>query len=260
MWQDIKMMNAASSALFALVVMMLFGAGVWWLTQRPMFTLKAIHIEGSGTQLRHVNPLTVRGTALPRIRGNFFTTNLETVRSAFETVPWVRRAMVRREWPNQLIVTLEEHAPLGTWGEDGRLLSVKGDVFTANLDEAEEDGELPEFGGPDGSEKEVVARFQEMHDWFAPAALVPESVHLSERYAWMVRLDNGITVELGREQEKTTLKTRVERLVTIYPQLVARLQNRIESIDMRYPNGLALRASGMAFAPDAKKNKQDRKQ
>ena len=253
MWQDIKAMNAMSSALFGLVALALFASGLWWLAQRPMFTIKVIRVEGADVRLRHVNPLTVRGTALPRIKGNFFTANLETVRAAFETVPWVRRAMVRREWPNQLIVTLEEHTPLGTWGDDGRLISVKGDVFTANLDEAEEDGELPEFGGPEGSEKEVVERFQEMHQWFAPVALTPESVHLSERYAWMVKLDNGMAVELGREQTRTTLKERVERLVGVYPQLVERLQNRIESVDMRYPNGLALRASGMAFGSDTKK-------
>lgn len=253
MWHDIKAMNATSSALFGLVALALFASSLWWLAQRPMFTLKVIRVEGSGIELRHVNPLTVRGTALPRIKGNFFTANLETVRTAFETVPWVRRAMVRREWPNQLIVTLEEHMPLGTWGDDGRLISVKGDVFTVNLDEAEEDGELPEFGGPEGSEKEVVARFQEMHQWFAPISLTPESVHLSERYAWMVKLDNGMAVELGREQTRTTLRERVERLVGVYPQLVARLQNRIESVDMRYPNGLALRVSGMAFGSDTKK-------
>jgi cell division protein FtsQ len=256
MWHDIKMMNATSSALLALVVLALFGSCLGWLAQRPMFTLKVIRIEGAGKPLRHVNRLTVRSTAIPRIRGNFFSTNLESVRAAFETVPWVRRAMVRREWPNELIVTLEEHTPLGSWGEDGRLLSVKGDVFTVNLDEAEEDGELPEFEGPDGSEKEVVARFQEMHTWFAPVALKPESVRLSQRYAWAVKLNNGVTVELGREQTKTTLKERVARLITVYPQLVARLQNRIESVDMRYPNGLALRASGLAFGSDAKKNKE----
>ena len=255
MWQDIKMMNATSSALFALVVLALFASGLWWLAQRPMFTLKVIRIEGADTELRRVNPLTVRGTALPRIRGNFFTVNLESVRAAFETVPWVRRAMVRREWPNQLIVTLEEHQPLATWGDDGRLISVKGDVFTVNLDEAEEDGELPGFSGPDGSEKEVVAQFRQMHAWFAPLALVPESVHLSERYAWMVKLNNGITVELGREQTSTTLRERVARLVSVYPQLVARLQDRIENVDMRYPNGLALRARGMVFGLETKKNR-----
>ncbi len=247
MWHDIKMLNATSNALLGAFVLALLASGMWWITQRPMFTLKVIRIEGGDAQLRHVNPATVRGTALPRITGNFFTANLDAVRLAFESVPWVRKATVRREWPNMLIVTIEEHVPLGTWGEDGRLVSVKGDIFTANMAEAEEDGELPEFSGPDGSEKEVVARFRELREWFAPIKLVPEAVQLSRRYAWSVKLNNGMSVELGREQSRATLKERVDRLVGIYPQLVARLQDRIESVDMRYPNGLALNAKGLAF-------------
>lgn len=255
MWQDIKLMNAFSSALFSLVLLALFASGLWWLVQRPMFTLKVIRIEGVNTELRRVNALTVRATALPRIRGNFFTANLGSVRAAFETVPWVRRAMVRREWPNRLIVSLEEHVPLATWGDDGRLLSVKGDVFTVNLDEAEEDGRLPSFSGPEGSEKEVLSRFQEMHAWFAPIKRKPASVQLSERYAWLVTLDNGITVELGRERTNATLQERVQRLVSVYPQLVARLQDRIENLDLRYPGGLALRATGLTFGDETKKKK-----
>ncbi|MFC3108636.1 cell division protein FtsQ/DivIB [Undibacterium arcticum] len=258
MWQDIRMLNATTNALLGLFALVLLATGVWWLAQRPMFTLKLIRVEGvAHAELRHVNALTIRGTALPRIKGNFFTTNLDAARVAFEAVPWVSKATVRREWPNRLIVEIEEHQPLGTWGDAGRLLSVKGEVFTANLDEAEEDGELPEFGGPAGSEKEVVTQFAQLREWFAPIHLAPESVQLSSRYAWSVKLNNGMTVELGRERDKTTLKERVDRLTTIYPQLLARLQDRIESVDMRYPNGLALKASGMAFGPDGQpKNKQ----
>lgn len=254
MWHDIRLLNATTNALLGLLVLSLLGSGVWWCAQRPMFTLKVIHIQGvQDVELRHINATTIKNTALPRIKGNFFTANLDIVRQAFEAVPWVRKASVRREWPNQLIVTLEEHEPLGVWGDDGRLLSVQGDVFTANLAEAEEDGLLPEFAGPEGSEKEVLARYHELQQWLAPANLAPEAVQLSNRYAWKVKINNGMTVELGRERSQLTLKDRVDRLVKIYPQLVARLQDKIESVDMRYPNGLALKAHGMAFGLDGKK-------
>jgi len=247
MWHDVKMLNAAAGTLLGLFVLALLGGGLWWLAQRPMFTLKQIRVEGTETELRRVNASTVRSTALPRIKGNFFTADLGAARAAFEAVPWVRKAAVRREWPNRLVVTLEEHVPLGTWGQEGRLLSVQGEVFVANLAEAEEDGNLPEFSGPDGSEKEVMMRYRELQAWLAPVSLAPDVVQLSGRYAWTVKLDNGMTVELGREQASTTLKERVERLVAVYPQLVARLQDRIENVDMRYPNGMALKAGGLAL-------------
>lgn len=254
MWQEIKTLNAITNTLFAVFALLLLSAATFWLTQRPMFMLKAIRVvSADAMQLHHVNRLTVKGAAIPRIKGNFFTSNLDTVRMAFEGVPWVRKATVRREWPNKLVVTVEEHEPLGTWGENGRLISVKGDVFTANLAEAEENGGLPEFNGPDGAEKEVVARFEEFKQWFAPIRLVPESIKLSDRYAWTVKLNNGIAVELGREQNKVMMRERVDRFVGIYPQLAALLQNRIGSVDMRYPNGLALKMSGIAPGLESKR-------
>ena len=255
MWQDAKALNATASALFALTLLACIGAGVWWVSQRPMFNLRTIRIETiAQDDLRHVNHLTLRNSALGRIKGNFFTTNLDAVRQAFESVPWVRRATVRREWPDQLIVALEEHEVLGTWGEDGRLLSTKGDVFTANLAEAEEDHTLPEFDGPEGSEKEVLSRYDELRGWFAPLKLVPEALSLSSRYAWTVKLSNGMSVALGREQTSTTLKERVDRLTGIYPQLVEHLQN-IDTIDMRYQNGLALSATGLKIPAEGAKPK-----
>jgi len=249
MWQDVKMLNAASSALLALVALALVGSGLWWVAQRPMFTLHTIRIE-SATELplEKINALTVRSAAVPRIRGNFFTTDLTAVRGAFEAVPWVRRALVRREWPDRLVVKIEEHRALGTWGENGKLLSQKGDLFTANLAEAEDDGDLLEFDGPEGSEAQVVARLAQFRQWFAPLKLEPESLQLSNRYAWTLRMDNGMTVELGRDQGDAVLKERVDRLVAVYPQLTQRLQGKIENVDLRYPNGLALKADGMVLA------------
>ncbi|MFZ6742903.1 cell division protein FtsQ/DivIB [Undibacterium sp. JH2W] len=247
MWHDSKLMNNTANALFGLVLFILVLSGVWWVIQRPLFTLKAIRVEASNmtdsTGLRHVNPLTIRNTALPKIRGNFFTANLDSVRAAFEAVPWVRKASVQREWPNKLIVTLEEHVALGTWGEDGLLISAKGDVFTANLAEAEDDADLVALSGPEGSEKEVLAQYLEFKNWFARINLAPDSVNYSSRYAWSLKLNNGMEVQLGRVQDATTLKGRVDKLMTVYPQLLASLQDSIESVDMRYPNGLALKSS-----------------
>jgi cell division protein FtsQ len=265
MWHDIKILNATANSLLGMLVLVLLMSGMWWGIHRPMFTLKVIRIEGvsralvNGTDkgtdkvaLRHVNRLTVRDVALPKIKGNFFTTNLDAVRIAFEAVPWVRKASVQREWPNKLTITLEEHQVLGTWGTEGRLISAKGDVFTANLAEAEEDTDLIGLVGPEGSEKEVLARYLDFKQWFSSISLVPEEVQYSSRYAWSVKLNNGMTVELGRVQDELSLKKRVDRLLTVYPQLVASLQDNIDRIDMRYPNGLALKASHSALGLKSK--------
>ena len=266
MWHDTRLLNGIANALFGLVLLALLASGVWWLAHRPMFVLRQIKIESinngrglggsggsgglDGLELRHVNELTIRGTALPRLRGNFFTIDLDTVRQAFEAVPWVRRASIRREWPNRLIVELEEHQALATWGDDeGRLLSVNGELFTANLAEAEDDlgqdHNLPQLSGPAGSEKDVLARYWQLRKWFEPLNLLPEEVALSNRYAWRVKLNNGTTVELGREQDGQTLKERVQRLIVVHPKLMQIASGKIESVDMRYSNGLAVKSSNL---------------
>lgn len=282
MWHDIRLLNGLANTLLGLVLLALLASGVWWLAHRPMFTLREIRIEvaepapgldkvaanrevggrpvarpneagaegmakgmkGANRELRHVSALTIRNNAVPKLRGNFFTADLDAARAAFEAVPWVRRASVRREWPNRLIVVLEEYQVVATWGEeDGRLLSHHGELFTANLAEAEEDNtSLPQLDGPPGTEREVLLQYHAMQKWFAAIELVPEQVVLSERYAWRVKLNNGTLVELGREQEGTSLKQRVLRLVQVYPHLLTIMHDKIEVVDMRYPNGVALKA------------------
>lgn len=257
MWNDIKLLNATANVLFGVCVLLLVLAGLWMLMHRPVFTVNKIQVEGlNDTDLTHVNAEIIRSTALPGLKGNFFTANLDSVRRAFEMVPWVRKASVRREWPEKLIVTLEEHSPLGTWGENGELLSTNGEIFIANLAEAEEDTNLVEFSGPVGSEKEVLAHYLEFKDWFKKIGLEPEKINYSQRYAWLIKLDNGLIVQLGREDRSAVLKERVERLLQVYPELANRLQGKMESVDLRYPNGFALKTIGQELSVVSKSKKQ----
>ncbi|MDM8357865.1 cell division protein FtsQ/DivIB [Pandoraea communis] len=251
MWHNVRLLNAIASALVALVVLAALVAGGHWLIQRPIFTLKAIQIDGD---VSHLNGPTLRANAVSRLKGNFFTIDLDATRAAFEAVPWVRHASVRRVWPNQLAITIEEYKPLATWN-DGRLVSVDGELFAANLAEAEDEGKLPEFAGPPGSEKDVTARYYDFVKWFAPLNMKPEAVALSNRYAWGVRLAGGVQLALGRERTPETLATRSRRFVQAYPQVAARWGNQIEYADLRYPNGFAVRAAGMRFLSEEQAKK-----
>ncbi len=253
MWNDIRALNIITRAMLGVVVLALLFTGYRWIAHQSMFDLRVVQVRAAdGGPLRYVDAATVRSAALPRIRGNFFSVNLNAARQAFETVPWVQHASVRREWPDKLIVQVDEYQVLGTWGEqEGRLLSVDGYLFTANLDEAEEDGKLPVLDGPDDSAREVAQRLADLREWLAPVKLVPHSLLLSKRYAWTAKLDNGIVLNLGRAHEREAMKAKVDRFVSVYPQLAAALPGRIESVDMRYPNGLALKRRAQALPGSA---------
>lgn len=254
MWNNPRALNA-TAALCAVIAlgMILTTAGIW-AARQPMFVLRSVRVEAETGALRHVNAVTVRAMALPHISGNFFSVNLEAVRQAFEGVAWVRRARVRREWPNRLVVKLEEHQALGTWNDD-RLLNTFGEVFAANM--AEADSDLPHFYGPEGAEKDVAQRYLDFTNWFSAIGLRPVEVTLSARYAWSLRLANGtpsgLLVELGRENDAQTLSRRISRMLAAYPQVVSRW-SRLTLVDLRYPNGFALRAEDLHIAsPESSK-------
>jgi cell division protein FtsQ len=253
MWNNLRLLNLATTVLFMVALVLLGGGTVVWIAKRPLFRLKVVRIEAESGMLQHLNVASVKSAALAEVRGNFFTVNLESVRLAFEGVPWVRHARVRREWPNRLVVKVEEHQALATW-DDGRLVNTYGELFTANPAEAEEDADLPEFSGPVGSEHDVTQRYRDFSNWFSRLNLKPDQVTLSPRYAWTVRLDNGteeeLTVELGRERDGSTLMERVSRMVTVYP-IVTTKWPKLTLVDLRYPNGFALRAQGLKLASEA---------
>lgn len=240
-WHDVRLLHASANALSALTLAALLAAAAWWFVQRPGFALRSVSIEPSpGTELRHVSTPLLKLSAMRRVQGGFFTVDLDAVRASFEQVPWVRRATVRRIWPDKLQVTIEEHRPFALWG-DGRLLNTHGELFAANLAEAEEDGELPQFNGPPGSQHAVRARYEELTRWLSPIDRKPEAVSLSPRYAWLARLDDGTTLMLGRE-EGLAIESRVQRWVSVYPRVMAKLDRPAEVVDLRYPNGFALRS------------------
>ncbi|AQV95684.1 cell division protein FtsQ [Cupriavidus necator] len=257
MWHNARLLNLIASALYALVVLMALAAGLLWLAQRPVFAITHVEIGPmDGAALRHVNAPSVRASALGKLTGNFFTLDLNAARQAFESVPWVRRASVRREWPNGLAVEVEEHEALGTWGspESGRLINTYGEVFVANTAEAEEDAQLLALDGPPDSEGDVIEKLEVMRQWFRPLKAEPLAVALSGRYAWRARLSNGMEVELGREQndeERVAMDQRVRRFVAAWPQVTQQWGSQIEYADLRYPNGFSIRAANARFLTDA---------
>jgi cell division protein FtsQ len=240
-WHDARLLNMAANLLFGLTLLACTASGLWWVSQRPYFTLRTVEVEPqAGSELRYVSPSVLRTIVQRDLRGNFFATGLDEVRQVFESVPWVRRASVRRVWPDGLLVDIEEHRPLALWS-DGRLVNTFGELFSANLGEAEEHGDLPQFGGPPGTELQVTRRYAELRQVVAGLGAEPRGVFLSDRHAWTLRLDDGTSLLLGRDQG-VPIDRRLARFVETYPQVKTLLNRRAELVDLRYPNGFAIRS------------------
>jgi cell division protein FtsQ len=244
LWQDARALNTIANGLMMVAFVCLAGTSIWWLANRQVFDLKSIEIGPiEGHRLDHVSVEALRAASLSEFSGNFFTIDLARVRRAFEEAPWVRRAQVRRVWPNRLFVAIEEHRPLAQWG-DGRFVNTFGELFRVNPEEVENRESLLEFAGPEGTQGIVTRRYAELIQQLKPLALMPHMVSLSDRQAWSARLDNGITLLIGRD-EGVAVDDRIARWVAVHPAVQARLNQRTEVVDLRYPHGFAVRAPGV---------------
>jgi cell division protein FtsQ len=241
---DVKLMNIVATLLFALCAVMLLAAGAWWVLRQPFFPLAGIKVDGD---LAHTNAVTLRANVAPRLAGNFFTVDLARARSAFESVPWVRKAVVRREFPNKLRATLTEHVPVAYWGDEAesRLINGFGEVFEANV--AEVDDSLPRLDGPTQQAGQVLGMYRVLQPLFAPYELSIEALTLSKRGSWRAVLDTGAAIELGRGQSEEVAARTQRFLVTVAP--VARQYGRtlasVEGADLRHNEGYALRLRGV---------------
>ena len=238
MWDNPDSLNGCANTLYALAAAALIYAGAYAVIHSPMLPLRHVALQG---EIDHVTREQAEGAARAGAVGTFFSVDLDAVRRAFEALPWVRKAEVRRLWPDRIQVAIEEHVPLARWGVDTRamrLVNTYGEVFQGELSDAER---LPQFAGPLGSAEEVTRRYGAFRQMLAPLALEPRQVLLSPRYAWQLRLSNGLTLELGRDQLKEPVLARLSRFVAFYEQTLGSLKRRLEYVDLRYPDGFALR-------------------
>jgi len=234
-WDNERILIAIANALFGISAALVFGAALWALAHSSAFPLHSVRVEG---ELNHVTRENIAQSLHGRTGDRFFTVDLGAVRAGLETIPWVRLAEVRRAWPDSLEVYLEEHVAMARWGGagDGRLVDTFGELFRGASDAA-----LPNLAGPPGTERELTRRYSQFRELLAPLELEPSAVTLSPRYAWQLRLSNGLTVQLGMESDRQPVRERLARFVAFYQQTLGRLGRRFEYVDLRYPNGFALR-------------------
>jgi len=246
LWNHSDRMEKLSRFLMRCFMAMLVIGILVWLSQRPVFALKQIQIEPvAGQTLKHIKKPIVKQQVLETVQGNFFSVRLEDVKRGFESMPWVRHANVRRVWPNGLVVSIEEQKPFGTWGgaESHTLMNIYGELFTGRVSETSDDVRLVDFSGPGDAGKEVMNLYEKATNWFKPWGVEVTSLALTERYAWHVRLSNGMKVEFGRDEEssdKNLTEERVARLFKYWPQVQEKWANRVDAVDLRYANGFTV--------------------
>ncbi len=237
-WRRVNVWLAPWRRGLAAVILLSAGLGViWqanaWLQGMERLTLQQVRVEGRFEQLGRE---AVGALVAPYSGTHFFDIDVIAIKDRLEQQPWVRAASVRREWPDALVITLQEQVPVAHWGDRG-LLNSRAEAFYPDAGIPVGAQQLPALYGVDGSQQTLLTRLYRVTEAFAPMGMTIAALHMDARGSWRISLSNGLQVMMGHDFDQR----RINRLLAFYPALQQRGTGSLAVIDLRYPNGFAVR-------------------
>jgi len=202
--------------------------------------IKTVRIDG---HLINTNPQILQTMLSQVAKGGFFDIDLTKVRLSILTLPWVKNVQIHKQWPDTLIIQIQEHIVVAWWMNKA-LVDIEGNLFFSYPKiQARSDSviykfmDLPLFTGPLNSLKDILKRYNQLAPLVSTAGLQIQEFGCNARKAWYMVLNNGMKLKLGRGDSQT----RLQRFFKVYQRLVMSSGNW-ESLlmDLRYTNGIAV--------------------
>jgi cell division protein FtsQ len=209
-------------------------AGVWawhWLKRPNVLPITHIAIQAD---YQHIKKDVLETTVAPYLAAGFFQLNIMELQQALLAMPWIATASINRIWPNKILITITERQAVARWKGDA-LLDKKGAIFKPAV--ASFPTGLPLLNGMDEEAVKIWQYYQEMTTALTPLSLRIVELDLTPRQSWSLVLNNGARIFLGR----LDVLQRLNHFIKLYPKLFAARSNILESVDLRYPNGMSIR-------------------
>ena len=207
-----------------------------WKIDRLMaagFVVEKIDVMGEG----RLNERDIRLAAQIQTGSYFFGVDLDAARDRTESLPWVDRAVVRRLWPNRIVVQIVETKPYALWQNEGRLhlLAETGALIVP----VEAMDSVPTgLRTYIGANAPVAA--QSMEAMLAPYNEIWQRVESLVQFPsgrWDLHLKNNMIVKLPAQD----VETAVQRLAKLDRDTFI-LSRDVGAIDLRLPDRIGLSA------------------
>jgi len=216
-------------AVFALASVAGFYVLAGYLMNPQVMPVRSIQIKN---EFRNLDKVSLQQALLKAIDGGFFSVDLRKLRAAALSAAWVAEAKVTRVWPDKLVVEVVEQTPIASWGEDA-LLNANGEVFRP---QRKPDKQLPlRFNGDEDKAPLMLDFFIAGQNMFRRHGMSIREVNLDKRGEWRLKLTNGTTIVVGKEQ----MDKRIKRLLDVYAVLEQAGKKPLR-VDLRYEQGFAV--------------------
>ncbi len=134
MLDNIKAINRLAFLIGALGVFILLFCLCYYIGYN-WFRINRVIITGN---ISHITSAQLTYITDNKLKGTFFTLNIDAVQREFQKIPWVKSVHVTREFPDSITVTVTEYNAIANLGS-GKLLSEDKQIFAGT----DEKGELP---------------------------------------------------------------------------------------------------------------------
>ncbi|MAD46998.1 MAG: hypothetical protein CMI02_04625 [Oceanospirillaceae bacterium] len=162
---------------------------------------------------------------------SFFSLDPQKVYSQLDALPLVKQVMVRKQWPGTLQIKIAEDLPMALMN-DHRLLSIGGEI--SDVPDGYDTSGLARINGDESQVATAVRYFRRVQQSLKQKELKINMLTVNKVGSVSLSLSNGWQVNLGRQY----FEERIQRLGSLLTKLP---QSKVESLDLRYGKGAAVR-------------------
>ncbi len=222
-----------SIALTALVIapLALVIGAYQWIQDPQNLTITSVEVKGD---LNILDKGQLQPVIEPFTKTNLYLLDQKALETAIESNPWVHSASMTKIWPDKLIVKIFEQRPVAFWG-DKEMLAENGEIIKASL--PKEKGNLPLLYSPSDKGRNMATGFLKIRKWMKDFPLKMVEFKEDRRGSWQIKLQNGMTVKIGREHQEKRLR----RFMVGYDHSLKQVINDVKTVDLRYTNGFAVK-------------------
>lgn len=176
----------------------------------------------------------------------FLATDLRQLKKDIERLPWVYEATVNRVWPGELQAQIKEQVAVSYWNDNG-FLNSEGTLFIPET--VDPTWDLPKLVVASDvaihQRLEIMAFLFLIRQELAAYQLDVAKLEQASRGIWVAHLTNGVRINLGKHDvpliDTGSLSNKLDRVGKVLSMDSKVDVKTIESIDTRYPNGLAIK-------------------
>jgi len=85
--------------------------------------------------------------------------------------------------------------------------------------------------------KEITNKYYEINEILGKELMQIGTITLSNRLSWEITTNNGLKIILGRDK----IIVKLESFINQYQEMLYKMKNRIEYVDLRYKDGFSVR-------------------